>query len=508
MALIDIGDCHEYHRTLCPTKPPKKWQHQVLSSLEGVVLARWRKEIPSNYNQVVIASRQVGKNEVKARFELRLASLFQRSTRKATALTFAPTRMPQLNITKDRLKDIIESSPYLSMALQPTWHEWYQMKAGKFTLLLLSADKDANTAGHTATVVEQLDETQDILPSVFQKICQPMTAAEGAPIIFYGTEWNEDSLLHQQRLVAEERQRRTGVRLVHIIPWWVEAEENENYRDYVLGLIEELGEDHVMIRTHFCCEPAQSAGNLFSIDDIQFMIGTHSRQSERSHSGRFYVAGIDWCAAREEDTKESQESDVAYQGHDSTVVTIAECSFVWNKHTNEKMPVIRVVDQLAFEGREPYTLVDDVYNFVFNKWGCIKVVSDNTGVGNGPTGMLHSRRQFSVIPFDTTYQGKSMLGHHLVGAVKSGRLKMYRDDGSSDFRQTMIQFKECRRHELRANAMMKWGHPKQKVNGESIHDDYVLSMAYCYEAAKRHLASMGPVSSGATSLLEDCDWLQ
>lgn len=506
MGLIDLGNCDNFHRLLVPSRPPKPWQYEVLRGLEGVVLARWRKDIGTNHNMVVIASRQIGKNEVKARFEARLASLFYNSARKATALTFAPTRAPQLVISKDRLKEIIEDSPYLREVLKPAFHEWYQFQAGRFKLSFLSADKDANTAGHTATVVEQLDETQDIEDAQFKKICQPMTASTGAPIIFYGTEWNVESLLHQQRQIAEERQKRLGIKLVHIIPWWVEAEVNDDYRKYVEGLIEELGPDHVMIRTHFCCEPAESAGNMFKFSEIEAMIGGHGRQQGPA-SDSYYVAGIDWCAARESDDKASSDSDVAYQGHDSTVVTIAECKFVWNAKTNQKMPLLRVVDHLAFPGREPYGVVDDVYNFVFGKWGCIKVASDNVGVGNGPTQMLLARRRQSVIAFSTQYASKSELGHHLVGAIKTGRLTMYRDDGQQHFREVMKQYRELRIHELRENAMMKWGHPKVKVNGESVHDDYVLSMAYCYEAGRQHIAAnYDPSANTAKSLFDDCVW--
>lgn len=502
-----MGDAEVFYNNLCQNMKPKQWQMKILKALEGVILAKWRGDLEGTFNSILIACRQAGKNHTKAMLELRLASLFKHSIRKATALTFAPTRSPQLVISKDRIKELVEDSIFCKEILKGEWHEWYQFKAGKFTLSLLSADKDANTAGHTATVVEQLDEAQDIDDAQFKKICQPMTASTGAPIIFYGTEWNVDSLLHQQRMLAEERQRRSGIQLVHVIPWWVEAAENPKYEKYVKALIEELGEGHVMIRTHFCCEPAESAGNMLSSGEVESMIGCYSRQPG-PRNGAYYVAGIDWCAAREEaGQKEAAENDAAYQGHDSTVVTVAECSFLLNPHSLEKMPVLRIVDHLAFPGREPNDAVNDIYNFVFGKWGCIKVASDDNGVGNGPTQMLVHRRKNAVIPFSTQYASKSQLGHHLVGAIKTGRLQMYRDDGGEHFKEFFKQFKELRVHELRDNAMMKWGHPKVKVNGESIHDDYALSAAYCYEAGRQHIAAnYDPNDNSAQSLFEDCQW--
>lgn len=505
-SLINVGDTDTFHRLLVPHRPPKKWQYEVLRGLEGVVLAKWRGELEDIFDMVVIASRQVGKNECKARFEIRLGALFKESLRKATALTFAPTRSPQLVISKDRIKEVCEDSILAQTLLKPEWHEWYQFCVGRFKLSLLSADKDANTAGHTATVVEQLDETQDIDTAQYEKICRPMVSSTGAPTIFYGTEWNVDSLLHQKRLLAEERQRRTGIKLVHIIPWWVEAAENPKYEKHVKALIQELGEDHVMIRTHYCCEPAEAAGNLLTLKEVESMIGLYSRQ-QGPVSGRYYVAGVDWCAAREVSQKDAADSDVAYQGHDSTVVTIAECSWMWNPHSNVKMPIIRIVDHLAFPGREPNGVVDEVYDFIFNKWGCIKVASDDVGVGNYPTQILVQRRRHQVIAFSTQYASKSALGHHLVGAIKTGRLQMYRDDGREHFKEFLLQFRELRCHELRDNAMMKWGHPKTKVNGLSVHDDYALSAAYCYEAARQHIAANhDPNQNEAQSLLSDCEW--
>lgn len=506
MGLIRLDDCHNFHKLLVPHRPPKKWQYDVLAALEGVILAKWRGELNDVFDMVVIACRQAGKNECKARLEIRLGALFRDSLRKATALTFAPTRSPQLVISKDRIKEICEDSPLCRNVFKPEWHEWYQFCMGRFKLSLLSADKDANTAGHTASVVEQLDETQDIIESQYEKVCRPMVSSTGAPSIFYGTEWNVDSLLHRKRELAEERQRRTGIKLVHIIPWWVEAAENEKYERHVKGLIAELGEDHVMIRTHYCCEPAESAGNLLSFKEVESMIGAYQRQGGPV-DGRYYVAGIDWCAAREENQKDAADSDALYQGRDSTVVTIAECSFQWNPHSNTKMPVLRIVDHLAFNGREPYAVVDEVYDYVFRRWGCIKVCSDDNGVGNGPTQMLVHRRKQSMIAFSTQYESKSKLGHHLVGAIKTGRLQMYRDDGLEHFREFLLQFRELRCHELRENGKMKWGHPKTKVQGQSIHDDYALSAAYCYEAARQHIAAnYDPRDNAVQSLLEDCDW--
>ena len=487
--LRDIGDCETFHKTCFkPRDDPYPWQMEALKGLEGVICAAYDKRLPvkAGVEMVLIAARQAGKNEINARLEARMLTLFKNHRRLTEIVKCAPTRQPQLLISKNRLKEVC-SSAFFQQIVKPEWSEWYICKAGNAKLMLLSADEGANSVGHTASLYCSADEAQDILNEKYEKDFRPMTTSTGAPHLFSGTEWNEESLLHQARLRAEEMQKKLGVKLVYVYPWWRVAEHNEAYGAQVQGLIERMTDKHPLILSQYCCQIISQNGNMFEGSEIGNAIGFYSR-GEAPQFGRVYVAGVDFCAAREQDDKEVGSSEIARKKRDSTVVTVAECTFQTNPYNNQKMPILRIVDHLCMDGQDPYVTVNAISDFVFNKWNCASVVLDANGVGDGPAEMIRLRRPKICKSFITGFSNKSNMGHELIGMLKSGRLKMYRDDGSEDFRQWMLQFKECRRYETRGDGMMKWGAPRTKIQGQDIHDDFVLSAGYCYQAAERFLA--------------------
>lgn len=502
--IINIGDCETFHNHCFPTKP-YRWQLEVLKSFEAVVLAKHRGELKSGIIMPFIASRQAGKNETNARFEARMLALHRDAPKRWEAVKGAPTRAPQLIISKERLKTIMggHTQAIWDDIFQPRWREWYILEMNQARMFLLSADDNANAVGHTASLFLSIDETQDVRRQNFEKVFAPMVDSTGAPMIFSGTEWDKDSLLHYMRQQAEELQRRLKIKLLHVIPWWRVAEENPQYGESVQAKILRWGPTHINVKTMYECEPADGVGNMFEYIDIAGCIGNYQRQPEPAF-GRVYVAGVDFCAAEKPDLKDAIQGDVLREKRDATVATVAECTFMWNKHDNTKMAMIRIVDHLYMEGKNPYTTVEELDDFLFKKWNVARAVLDATGVGNGLANMLHSRRPKQCDPIYTTYQLKSDLGHTLSGFMKSKRMQMYRDDGSIEWATWMREFRECRRHELRENSQMRWGAPKVKVDGQNIHDDFVLSAAYCCQAAEKHLAAnYDPAHIGVDSVFDD-----
>jgi hypothetical protein len=503
--LRNIGDCETFHHTCFrPRDNPYPWQLEALKGLEGVICAAYDKRLPvkAGIELVLIAARQAGKNEVNARLEARMLSLFSKHQRLTEIVKCAPTRHPQLLISKNRLKEVCASAFFRDI-VKPEWSEWYICKAGNAKLMLLSADEGANSVGHTASLYCSADESQDISPEKYEKDFRPMTTSTGAPHLFSGTEWSEDSLLHQARLRAEEQQRKLGIRLVYVYPWWRVAEYNEAYGAQVQALIERMTDKHPLILSQYCCQIISQSGNMFDAADIGNALGMYSRR-EGAEFGRVYVAGVDFCAARDQDEHEISKSELARKKRDSTVATVAECTFQHNPYDNSKMPVMRIVDHLCMAGQDPMVTINRLDDFLFKKWNCASVVLDANGVGDGPSEMIRLRHPRQCKSFITGYASKSNMGHELIGMLKSGRMQMYRDDGSEDFRQWMLQFKECRRFETRGDGMMKWGAPTTKLHGEDVHDDYVLSAGYCYQAAERFLSmNHDPNSIKAEGLYND-----
>jgi hypothetical protein len=114
-----------------------------------------------------------------------------------------------------------------------------------------------------------------------------------------------------------------------------------------------------------------------------------------------------------------------------------------------------------------------------NTWGCSHIVVDVTGVGEAVASFLRSSLGSRVLPFKFSQVSKSALGFNLLAAINSSRLKLYKGDGSDDYRELMFELE-------RARSVCR---PNQTINffvdPAEGHDDYLMSLALCVEAASR-----------------------
>ena len=84
------------------------------------------------------------------------------------------------------------------------------------------------------------------------------------------------------------------------------------------------------------------------------------------------------------------------------------------------------------------------------------------------------------MPVKFTAPAKSDLGFRLLAAVNGGRLKMYRGDSSVAWMLCMDQLEKARAV-YRPNRTMGFD-----VDPARGHDDYLMSLALCLEAAARY----------------------
>ena len=85
----------------------------------------------------------------------------------------------------------------------------------------LSGGKHANVSGATGSLLMVINEAQDIAPEVYAHNFEPMAASTNATRIVVGTAWTSRTLLAQERMLAEQAERKDGRRRV----FTVEAEE-------------------------------------------------------------------------------------------------------------------------------------------------------------------------------------------------------------------------------------------------------------------------------------------
>lgn len=489
-AAHSLADPVHWHSIAYGTYPeiqPRRYQLEYMLAAEKLVDCTLSRKYRCSHNMCAIWARQSGKNESNARLEARLLSKYNRNPLPLEIVKCAPTWRPQCLISKERFKKVT-NTPLFHQILKPKWSEGYIVSIGNASMKLVSADPKANNVGLTASLMLTADEMQNIQSEIFDVNFKPMILSTSAPILGAGTSWATDSLLERQRARAAESESVTGIKCLHVIPWDRIAEELPHYGQEVEKDISIYGLDHILIQTQYCCRPVDSAGMLLSGQECDRLIGDHPRGTA-PRDGRVYVAGVDFASCREQNEEELLKNPALRKERDSTVVTIGELMHKVDRDTGRKIPFVRIVDHLWVKGLDPAAATDTIYNYIFERWNCVRAVLDANGVGDGPSDTIYRRRPQQVTAMYLTALSKSRLGYDLQGAIKTDRLKIYRPDDSDEWHENFFQLRQCRRLELRENNVMKWGAPRCKIDGRDVHDDFTLSMAYCLEAAQEHLAA-------------------
>ena len=85
-----------------------------------------------------------------------------------------------------------------------------------------------------------------------------------------------------------------------------------------------------------------------------------------------------------------------------------------------------------------------------------------------------------VTPFTFTQKSKSELGFSLLAAVNSGRLKVYKGDGSEEYQEFWFELEKAKSQYRPSQTMNFYVDPAQG------HDDFLMSLALLVEAANQY----------------------
>lgn len=268
----------------------------------------------------VVMARQAGKNELSAHVELFL--LAKNVRRSLDGVKCAPTFNPQGGISLRRLWSRIAEAGLEPLAAREDGHS---IRLGRARQLFLSAEAAANVVGHTASLLLEVDEAQDVEREKFDREFRPMAAAANATTVYYGTPWDDTTLLEQAVQSNRERERRDGVRRHFQYDWAAVAELNPDYGRYVEGERERLGENHPLFLTQYALKTV-SGGRLFRAGQRAQLQGTQPRQGIPTNRGESYVAGLD-IGGQELGEPGASTTLRAGSGrareHDPTVLTVA-----------------------------------------------------------------------------------------------------------------------------------------------------------------------------------------
>ncbi len=418
----------------------------------------------------VEVSRQGGKNEVSAQVEL--VTLLAHATRGGTVVKCAPTATPQAALSLERLHARAVSAGLESVVRR----RGHGVHCGEARAEFLSAERGANVVGHTASLLLEVDEAQDVDPDKFDRDFRPMAASTNAPVVYYGTPWAAGSLLARARAEHLEAERRDGIRRCFRYDWTAVAEHVPAYASYVAGERERLGERHPLFRTQYLLEEVDEAGRLFDDATIAQLQGRHARL-RRPVEGERYVAGLDLAGPN------LIGRGAAGGDRDWTVLTIARVRSGVRSGPNgladaSALASVEVVEHQAWQGAATEVLVAALADRLRQVWRVRRVAVDATGVGAPVADLLTAhlgRERVEAVTF--TSERKSRLGFGLLAAAHSGRLKFYAPDGSREHIECWRQLSWARADYRESGAM------RFDVDPARGHDDYLMSAALAVHAA-------------------------
>ena len=440
-----------------PTALPRlrPYQAEVARAILALAAAREGGSIS------VLIARQGGKNEVSAQVELAL--LLTRAMRGGTLVKCAPTFAPQAVLSRDRLLARAREAGLERIVAR---EGAATVRCGRASVRYLSAEPGANVVGHTADVLLEVDEAQDVRPEKFDRDFRPMAASTNAPVVYYGTPWGPRSLLAQAEALHLDAERSGGPRRHFRFDWERVADANPAYGAYVEGERARLGERHPIFRTQYLLEVLHDEDRLLDAAVRAQVEGGHERLRSPL-PGEHYVAGLDLAGPALEGRAHAADRDW-------TVLTVARV-----RSTPGGLPAVEVVEHQAWRGEATDAIVETLADRLRNVWRVRRLAVDATGLG-APIADLLARRlpsgRVDAVVFSTAR--KSQLGFGLLAAAHSGRLKLYRADGSAEAA-------ECRRQLELARAVYRDERTMQfHVDPADGHDDYLMSLALAVDAAR------------------------
>jgi hypothetical protein len=414
-------------------------------------------------------ARQGGKNELSAHTEVLLLTMFM--SQGGSAVKCSPTFKPQTVISMSRLKQRLDDFGFDGLW---TTEMGYIIRLGAARQVFLSAEESSSVVGHTADILLEIDESQDVSKDKYTKEFRPMASSTNATTVHYGTTWDDSTLLEEIKQSNLELEKSDGVKRHFRFDWQQVAKYNPDYLSFVESERSRLGDDHPLFLSQYALLPIRTGGGFLNRAQIAQLQGSHARLRRRESGDKTYVAGID-IAGEAEVTEELQ---LTARGRDATVVTVAEVSYP-DGFAGQGEPHVKVVEHYCWVGEKHPDLYRQLVDILKTAWGCSRIVVDSTGVGEGVASFLRRALGNRVIPFKFSQTSKSALGFNLLAAVNSGRLRTYQADGSDDYRELMFELERARSI-CRSSQTINFF-----VDPDEGHDDYLVSLALAVEAASR-----------------------
>ena len=415
-------------------------------------------------------ARQGGKNELSAHLEILLLTMYM--AKGGSSVKCSPTFKPQTIISMTRLKERLGDFGFDGIW---TAEMGYCIKLGSARQIFLSAEESSSVVGHTADILMEIDESQDVNKDKYTKEFRPMASAHNTTTVHYGTTWNDSTLLEEIKQANLELERNDDIKRHFRYDWQEVARHNPAYLSFVENERQRLGEEHPLFRTQYALLPVRGGGGFLTAQQLIQMRGKHVRQKCRRPGNAVYIAGIDFAG----EIEVTEDMILTTPGRDATVITIAELMDN-NALNNTGERDIKVVEHYCWVGKKHAELHATMLDILKNVWNCRYIACDATGIGEPITAFLKHKLGNRIIPYKFTQKTKSEAGFELLAAINSGRLKIYKQDGSAEYKELMHEMEKARGN-YRPNQTLNF-----YVEPGDGHDDYLISLALAVQAARHY----------------------
>lgn len=449
---------------------------------------------------VVMFPRQSGKNEIQAQLEAYLLALFSQ-TNCGDMVKVSPTWKPQTLNAMSRLERVLQTNALT----RPAWakESGYIYKVFQARISFFSGQPRSNIVGATASLLLEVDEAQDVLTSKYDKEIAPMAAARNATKVFWGTAWTSRTLLSRELRLAQELEKKDGLRRTFVLTAEDVAMEVQAYGKFVEEQVQRLGRNHPMVKTQYFSEEIDAEGGLFPPERQALMRGAHQPQTS-PQPDHIYCMTLDVAGADETVTPDLEDGEdvetLATSKRDSTALTIFDVDMSTVEDPLIKKPTYLVVGRhewVDVKHSELYGKIKALADLFQIRW----LVVDCTGVGAGLTSFLTAAFGERVIPFMFSSTTKSALLWDWLGLIDSGRFKDHSDlvgaiHESPTQKEFWRQVSFCEFEILPGpQKTVRWGVPdgtRDPSDGNLVHDDLVISAALVAALEEQDWSAAGP----------------
>ena len=369
---------------------------------------------------------------------------------------------------------------------------------GNTSVRCLSASPNAAIVGATAELLLEVDEAQMVAAEKYDREAAPMAAANNAVQVFWGTAWDDQTLLARETRLAQKEEELDGRKHVFTTTAVEVGKEVPEYENFVRSQIELLGREHPAIRTQFFCEEITDLTSMFTEERMNKMKGDHD-PLYRPEKDKCYVFLIDVAGSDEVQAKDKRAHGFSDR-RDATVVTICEVILPNGKKYDAKNFVWKVVNRRLFRN-VPTDLLEKENCGDIDLWKPRRIFIDHSGLGAMLSDILVTKYKTKVCPIDITAANKTKMAWDFLAMVDTGRWLEHKgneiDVLKSGFKPGKERYEILKEpellqqmfyRELRACRIEPTGNPsnvswgvkdgtRDQVTGRYLHDDLVMSAA-------------------------------